>query len=247
MDRTSVHLGLTACLRTPGLPASATAAGALRINLLSLRACAYLESNGTVARNPRPPHAARMKQLPFPLSDPVTGTQGRCASCGMAPGNSCMIRDRRCDFSSRFCDLRSAIALSFCRWKALPMFLVERQHAVPGLRCHECTAGDPSVGALPEGTGSSLQEYSDVLSRRDQQALRMGTYGQRLGMLCARSAPETAIQRAVLDGFRDMAYGDARLGIEVRNGASDLQYPVVRACAQALLLHGSFQQTFGLR
>jgi hypothetical protein len=37
----------------------------------------------------------------------------------------------------------------------------------------------------------------------------------------AHSAPEAAIEGAVLDGFRNMTYGDARLGIEVRNRAGD--------------------------
>jgi hypothetical protein len=60
-------------------------------------------------------------------------------------------------------------------------------------------------------------------------------------------APEAAVEGAVLNGFRDMAYGDGGLSIEVRNGAGDLQYPIVRARTQALLLHRSLQQTFGFR
>src|SRR5580692_383761 len=44
-----------------------------------------------------------------------------------------------------------------------------------------------------------------------------------------------------------MAHGNGGLSIEVRNGASDFQYPVVRPRAQALLLHRSLQQAFGFR
>jgi hypothetical protein len=61
------------------------------------------------------------------------------------------------------------------------------------------------------------------------------------------SAPEASIQRAVLNRLRNMPHRNPRLGIEVGNGTSDLQYPVVRSRAQALLLHGPFQQTFRFR
>src|ERR1700722_269036 len=63
----------------------------------------------------------------------------------------------------------------------------------------------------------------------------------------ATLTPEAAIQGAVLNRFRDMAHGDGRLSIEVRDGAGDFQYPIVRTRAQALLLHRSFQEAFGFR
>ena len=61
------------------------------------------------------------------------------------------------------------------------------------------------------------------------------------------SAPEAAVKRAVLDGFRYVAYGDCGLCVEISNGASDLQYPVMRSRTQALLLHRPLQKTLGFR
>jgi hypothetical protein len=74
-------------------------------------------------------------------------------------------------------------------------------------------------------------------------------YGTRLcgGHSHADSAPETAIKCAVLNRLCNMPHRDPRLGIKVCDGTSDLQYPVVRSRAQALLLHGPLQQTFGFR
>ncbi len=67
------------------------------------------------------------------------------------------------------------------------------------------------------------------------------------GEFSTTSTPETTIQRAVLNRLRNMPHRDPGLSIEVSDGTSDLQYPVVRSCAQALLLHGPFQQTFRFR
>jgi hypothetical protein len=61
------------------------------------------------------------------------------------------------------------------------------------------------------------------------------------------STPEATIQGAVLNRLGDVPHRNCRLGIKVGNGASDLQYPVVGACAQTLLLHCPLQQTFGFR
>jgi hypothetical protein len=59
--------------------------------------------------------------------------------------------------------------------------------------------------------------------------------------------PEAAVECAVLDGFCDMAHGNLWPCVEICDGAGDLQYPVVGARAQALLLHGAFKQALRLR
>jgi hypothetical protein len=59
--------------------------------------------------------------------------------------------------------------------------------------------------------------------------------------------PETAVEGAVLDGFRNVAYGNLWLCVEICDGAGDFQYPVVGARAQTLLLHGAFKQPLRLR
>jgi hypothetical protein len=61
------------------------------------------------------------------------------------------------------------------------------------------------------------------------------------------STPEATIQGAVLNRLGDVSHCNSRLGIEIGDGASDLQYPVVGACAQTLLLHCPLQQTLGFR
>ena len=63
-----------------------------------------------------------------------------------------------------------------------------------------------------------------------------------------RLVPETTVEGAVLNCLRNMAHGNAGLcvpGPAIVRG--DLQYAVVGACAQTLLLHGPFQQTFRFR
>jgi len=67
------------------------------------------------------------------------------------------------------------------------------------------------------------------------------------GLSFPLSAPETAVEGAVLNGFRYMTYSDVELGVEVRDGASNFEYPVVRPGAQALLLHRPFKQPFRFR
>jgi len=37
---------------------------------------------------------------------------------------------------------------------------------------------------------------------------------------------------------------DLRIAFHIGDGPRDLQYPVMSACAQALLLHGAFQHSF---
>ncbi len=61
------------------------------------------------------------------------------------------------------------------------------------------------------------------------------------------SAPEATIQRAVLDGFRYVAYGDGGLCVEISDGASHFHYPVMGSRTQALLLHSPLQKPFSFR
>src|ERR1700758_517677 len=55
-------------------------------------------------------------------------------------------------------------------------------------------------------------------------------------------SPVASVQRAVLDGLRQVRDGEAFGSLQVSYGASHLQDTVVRASRQALLLHGPLQQ-----
>src|ERR1700678_3348263 len=61
------------------------------------------------------------------------------------------------------------------------------------------------------------------------------------------SAPEAAVEGAILNGFRNVAYGYAGLCVEISNGASDFQYAVVGSRTQTLLLHSPLQKPLGFR
>jgi hypothetical protein len=91
--------------------------------------------------------------------------------------------------------------------------------------------------SLPRGT-----QFTKPLSAR-QCRLHLSPNGHGT----TSSTPEATIQRAVLNRLSNMPHRNPGLGIEVSDGTSDLQYPVVRSRAQALLLHSALQQTFRLR
>jgi hypothetical protein len=80
------------------------------------------------------------------------------------------------------------------------------------------------------------------------------TGAKRSGGICCApfpnatlSTPEAAVERAVLDGFCDMAHGNVWPCVEICDGSGNLQYAVVGARAQALLLHGALKQALRLR
>ena len=59
-------------------------------------------------------------------------------------------------------------------------------------------------------------------------------------------APIGAIEGAVLDSLGDVREGDRRFGGEVGDGAGDFEDAVVGAGGEALLLHGAFEEAFGV-
>lgn len=59
--------------------------------------------------------------------------------------------------------------------------------------------------------------------------------------------PVAPVQRPVLDGLRDMFYGDVLRSLQVGDGTGRLQDAVVGTGAESLLLHGALQQPLGLR
>ena len=61
-----------------------------------------------------------------------------------------------------------------------------------------------------------------------------------------RLGPVTAIQGAVLDGFGDVGDGNGGGGGQVGDGAGYFEDAVVGAGAEALLLHGAFEEAFGV-
>jgi hypothetical protein len=67
------------------------------------------------------------------------------------------------------------------------------------------------------------------------------------GVVTLHLTPEAAVEGAVLDGFCNVAHGDLWPCVKIGDGAGDFQYPVVGARAQALLLHGAFEQPLRLR
>jgi hypothetical protein len=104
-------------------------------------------------------------------------------------------------------------------------------------------------GRDDKGWGSASRRNWLVAERITGPSLQLGRKAFSSAALCRgpRLTPEATIEGAVLDGFCNVAYRDARLGIKVCDGASDLQYPVVGAGAQALLLHGALKQALRLR
>uniref|UniRef100_E6PYE0 Uncharacterized protein n=1 Tax=mine drainage metagenome TaxID=410659 RepID=E6PYE0_9ZZZZ len=66
--------------------------------------------------------------------------------------------------------------------------------------------------------------------------------GRREQNLC----PVAAVERAVLDGFSEVTDGEGFGAFEVGDGAGDLENAVVGAGAEALLLHGAFEQPLGV-
>jgi hypothetical protein len=61
------------------------------------------------------------------------------------------------------------------------------------------------------------------------------------------SAPVTAVEGAVLDGFGDVRDGERGLSFEVGDGTGDFKDAVVGAGGEALLLHGAFEKLLGVR
>jgi hypothetical protein len=61
------------------------------------------------------------------------------------------------------------------------------------------------------------------------------------------SRPVRPIQRPVLDRLCDVLALNLRAGFHIGNRPRDLQYPVVRPCAESLLLHGAFQHALAVR
>jgi hypothetical protein len=60
------------------------------------------------------------------------------------------------------------------------------------------------------------------------------------------SSPITAIQGAVLDGFREMRNGKPFGALEIGDGARHFKDAVVSTGGKSLLLHGALKQAFGV-
>ena len=58
--------------------------------------------------------------------------------------------------------------------------------------------------------------------------------------------PIRAVQSPVLNRLSNMLALDLRIAFEVRDRSRDFQNTIMRPRAQALLLHGAFQQTFAV-
>ena len=122
--------------------------------------------------------------------------------------------------------------------------------------------GDGSSGPLPRknlrAAGRTADPSTSLRYGRDDKggAVCFGNFVWRMRQmvnhrhLCwdgPTSAPEASVEGAVLYGLRNVAYGDGELCVEISDGASDFQYPVVCSRTQTLLLHSPLQQPFGFR
>ncbi len=70
---------------------------------------------------------------------------------------------------------------------------------------------------------------------------------QVLFSLPPRSGPVAAVERAVLDGFRDVRIADVLRRVQIRNGARHFQNAIVSAGAEAQAVHSAFQQPLAIR